>query len=102
MIDYSKSLQILKSRLRPVVVVGTGQLVYNANCPGLSPPHTVTSYESVYEHLGWGTGRPTSVDRDGLPRPYSDLGPDYSSYIFCRASGPISTSHQLILVIDIV
>ena len=54
------------------------------------------------EHLGWGTGRPTSVDRDGLPQPYSDLGPDYSSYIFCRASGPISTSHQLILVIDIV
>ena len=78
MIDYSKSLQILKSRLRPVVV------------------------ESVYEHLGWGTGRPTSVDRDGLPQPYSDLGPDYSSYIFCKASGPISTSHQLILVIDIV
>ena len=77
MIDYSKSLQILKSRLRPVVVVGT-------------------------EHLGWGTGLPTSVDRDGLPQPYSDLGPDYSSYIFCRASGPISTSHQLILVIDIV
>ena len=46
--------------------------------------------------------RPTSVDRDGLPQPYSDLGPDYSSYIFCMASGPISTSHQLILVIDIV
>ena len=83
MIDYSKSLQILKSRLRPVVVVGT-------------------SYESVYEHLGWGTGRPTSVDWDGLPQPYSDLGPDYSSYIFCRASGLISTSHQLILVIYIV
>ena len=61
MIDYSKSLQILKSRLRPVVVLGT-------------------------EHLD----------------PYSDLGPDYSSYIFCRASGPISTSHQLILVIYIV
>ena len=34
------------------------------------------------EHLGWGTGRPASVDRDGLPQPYSDLGPDYSSYIF--------------------
>ena len=26
------------------------------------------------EHLSWGTGRPTSVDRDGLPQPYSDLG----------------------------
>ena len=66
MIGYSKSLQLLKSRLQPVVMVCT-------------------------EHLGWGTGRP-----------YSDLGPDYSSYIFCMASGPISTSHQLILVIDIV
>ena len=31
------------------------------------------------EHLSWGTGRPTSVDRDGLPQPYSDLGSDYSS-----------------------
>ena len=31
------------------------------------------------EHLGWGTGRPTSVDRDGLPQPYSDLGSDYCS-----------------------
>ena len=72
MIGYSKSLQLLKSRLQPVVVVCT-------------------------EHLGW-----TSVDRDGLPQPYSDLGPDYSSYIFCLASGPISTLHQLILVIDIV
>ena len=77
MIGYSKSLQLLKSRLLPVGLVCT-------------------------EHLGWGTGRPTSVDRDGLPQPYSDLGPDYSSYIFCMASGPISTSHQLILVIDIV
>ena len=57
MIGYSKSLQLLKSRLQPVVLVCT-------------------------EH--------------------SDLGPDYSSYIFCMASGPISTSHQLILVIDIV
>ena len=77
MIGYRKSLQLLKSRLQPVVVVCT-------------------------EHLVCGTGRPTSVDRDGLPQPYSDLGPDYSSYIFCMASGPISTSHQLILVIDIV
>ena len=77
MIGQSKSLPLLKSRLQPFVVVCT-------------------------EHLGWGTGRPTSVDRDGLPQPYSDLGPDYSSYIFCVASGPISTSHQLILVIDIV
>ena len=76
MIGYSKSLQLLKSRLQPVGVVRI-------------------------EHLGWGTGRPTSVDRDGLPQPYSDLGPDYSSYIFCMASGPISISHQLILVIDI-
>ena len=77
MIGYSKSLQLLKSWLLPVVLVCT-------------------------EHLGWGTGRPTSADRDGLPQPYSDLGSDYSSYFFCRASGPISTSHQLILVIDIV
>ena len=75
MIGYSKSLQLLKSRLLPVVLV-------------------------CIEHLN--TGRPTSVDRDGLPQPYSDLGPDYSSYIFCMASGPISTSHQLILIIDIV
>ena len=56
MIGYSKSLQLLKNRLQPVVMVCT-------------------------EHLGWGTGRPTSVDRDGLPQPYSDLGLDYSSYI---------------------
>ena len=77
MIGYIKSLQLLKSRLLPVVIVCT-------------------------EHLGWGTGRPTSVDRDGLPQPYSDLGSDYISYIFCMASGPISTSHQLILIIDIV
>ena len=40
MIGYSKSLQLLESRLLPVVLVCT-------------------------EHLGWGTGRPTSVDRDG-------------------------------------
>ena len=46
--------QLLKNRLGPVVMLGT-------------------------EHLGWGTGRPTSVDRDGLPQPYSDLGSDYSS-----------------------
>ena len=77
MIGKSKSLQFLKSRLLPVVLACT-------------------------EHLDWDTGRPTSVERDGLPQPYSDLGPDYSSYIFCMASGPISTSHQLILVIDIV
>ena len=77
MIGYSKSLQLLNSRLLPVVLACT-------------------------EHLGWGSGRPTSVDRDGLPQPYSDLGPDYSSYIFGMASGPISTSHQLLLVIDIV
>ena len=76
MIGYSKSLHLLKSRLLLVLV--------------------------CTEHLGWGTGRPTSVDRDGLPQPYSDLGPDYSSYVFCMASGPISTSHQLLLVIDIV
>ena len=57
---------------------------------------------SVYSTLGLGTGRPTSVDRDGLPQLYSDLGSDYSSYIFCMASRPISISHQLILVIDIV
>ena len=56
MIGYNKSLQLLKSRLIPVGLVCT-------------------------EHLGWGTGRPTSVDRDGLPQPYSDLGPDYSSYL---------------------
>ena len=79
MIGYSKSLQLLKSRLLPVVLACT-------------------------DHLSWGTGRPTSAARDGLPQPYSDLGPDYSSYIFRMASGPISTctSHQLILVIDIV
>ena len=77
MIGYSKSLQLLKSRSQPVVVACT-------------------------EHLGWGTGRPTSADRDGLPQPYSDLGSDYSSYIFCRVSGQISTSHQLILGIYIV
>ena len=59
MIGYNKSLQLLKSRSLPVVLVCTEHLV-------------------------------------------SDLGPDYSSYIFCMASGPISTSHQLILVIDIV
>ena len=53
-------------------------------------------------HLSWGTGRPTSVDRDGLPQPYVDLGSDYSFYIFGVASRPISTSHQLTLVIDIV
>ena len=75
MISYSKSLQLLKGRLLPVVLACT-------------------------EHLGWGTSRPTSADRDGLPQPYSDLSSDYSSYIFCRASSPISTSHQLILVID--
>ena len=45
MISYNKSLQLLKSRLLPVVLA----------C--------------------------TSVDRDGLPQPYSDLGPDYSSYL---------------------
>ena len=56
MIGYSKSLQLLKSRRQPVVVVCT-------------------------ELLGWGTGRPTSAARDGLPQPYSDLGSDYSSYI---------------------
>ena len=34
-----------------------------------------------HEHLGWGASRPTSVDRDRLPQPYSDLGPDYCSDI---------------------
>ena len=34
-----------------------------------------------HAHLGWGAGRPTSVDRDRLPQPYSDLGPDYCSDI---------------------
>ena len=53
-------------------------------------------------HLGWGTGRPTSAARDGLPQPYSELGSDYKSYIFRRVSGPVSTSHRLILIIDIV
>ena len=53
-------------------------------------------------HLGWGTGRPTSAARDGLPQPYSELGSNYKSDIFRRASGQISTSHQLILSIDIV
>ena len=56
MIGFSKSLQLLKNWLQPVVLACT-------------------------EHLGWGTGRPTSVDRDGLPQPYSDLGPDYSYYL---------------------
>ena len=51
MIGYNKGSQLIKS---PVVLACT-------------------------EHLGWGTGRPTSVDRDGLPQPYSDLGSDYSS-----------------------
>ena len=54
------------------------------------------------EHLGWGTGRPTSAARDDLPQPYSDLGSDYKSYIFSMAPGPISTSHELILFIDVV
>ena len=36
---------------------------------------------SVYLHLGWGTGRPTPVDRDGLPQPCSALGSDYSSFL---------------------
>ena len=77
MIGYKKSSQLLKSLFLPVVLACT-------------------------EHLGWGTGRPTSVDRYGLPQPYSDRGSDYSSYIFYITSNPISTSHQLILVIDIV
>ena len=77
MIGYNNSSQLLKCRLLPVVLACT-------------------------EHLGWGTGRPTSVDQDDLPQPYSNLGSDYSSYIFCMASRPIYTSHQLILVIDIV
>ena len=54
MIGYNKGSQLIKSRLLPVVL-------------------------ACIEHLGWGTGRPTSVDRDGLPQPYSDLGSDYSS-----------------------
>ena len=31
--------------------------------------------------LGLGAGRPTSVDQDRLPQPYSDLRPDYRSDI---------------------
>ena len=77
MISYNKSWQLLKSRLLPVGLACT-------------------------EHLGWGTGRPTSAARDGLPQPYSDLRSDYKSCIFSMAPGPISTSHQLLLVIDFV
>ena len=38
-----------------------------------------TGHVHMYWNLGWGTGRPTSFDRDRLPQPYSDLGLDYSS-----------------------
>ena len=54
MIGYNKSSQLLQKPALPVVLACT-------------------------KHLGWGTGRPTSVDRDGLPQPYSDLSSDYSS-----------------------
>ena len=40
---------------------------------------------TVSYHLGWGAGRPMSVDRVALPQPGSDLGSDYCSscpYIF--------------------
>ena len=45
-------------------------LDYNTN---RSRPVTVQ-----YIHKGWGSGRPASVDRDDPPKPYSDLGSDYS------------------------
>ena len=77
MIRYNSNYNYSKSRLLPVMLACT-------------------------LHLGWGTVWPTSAARDGLPQPYSELGSDYKSYIFRMASGPISTSHQLILVIDIV
>ena len=34
---------------------------------------------TVSYHLGWGTGRQMSADRDALPQPGSDLGSDYCS-----------------------
>ena len=52
---------------------------YKIYGPGLQHKPVTTGDYITDPHKSWGAGRPVSVDRDDLPQPYSDLGPDYSS-----------------------
>ena len=68
-----------KNRHNPVMVYN--DLMIRNNGSQLQQRPVTTGDYSVSLYLGWGTGRPTPVDRDDLPQPCSDLGSDYSSFL---------------------
>ena len=72
-------------------------MIYEIYGPGLQHKPVTTGDYIADPHKSWSAGRPVSIDRDDLPQPYSDLGPDYSSDFFRRASSPLSLTLQLIL-----